>query len=181
MSLRPANAGVEKRTLRNVFCDPRRSVTCATVTLRVRFIRFRITPAHACLREQLPAFSDRSDKVAPDQLNPGTTSAPTACWRAQLFHTGERVSASRAFYAARVRAASRCAPRPNNTASTACNVACQGSAGRAANQTAPRFPRQRSHATGIQARCLNHTYPPLVASCPTITNEPRFSAPIARC
>jgi hypothetical protein len=56
----------------------------------------------------------------------------------------------------RGRAARRCAPRPNNTASSAWIVACQGSAGRAANQTETTFPRQRIHATAIQARCLNH-------------------------
>jgi hypothetical protein len=49
-----------------------------------------------------------------------------------------------------------CAPRPNSTAKSAWTDACQGSAGRAANQTATRFTRQRIHAIGIQARCLNH-------------------------
>jgi hypothetical protein len=61
------------------------------------------------------------------------------------------------FFSTRCRAASRCAPRPNNTASRAWIVACHGSAGWAANHTAARLARQRSHAIGIQARCLNHT------------------------
>ena len=85
---------MEKRILRNVFCDPRRSVTCATVTLRVRFIRFRITPAHACLREPLPAFSIRSDKVALERLvsqkvYTSEASAPTEARSAEAL-TGER-------------------------------------------------------------------------------------------